>query len=334
MLGSLTFALLATAAAATPCESLRALATPQAMIATAERSPRRTLRSTRWTRRRPAGRRCRASRPADPAALPRDAGAQADAGLQHQLRALDADRQLERKVPGRRERRLRRIDPGIRRHAGRAAPWLRDRRHRHRPLRGGRPRRHVRARPSGEDRGLRVSRRPRDDGEIEGADQGVLRSIAAVLILQGMLDRRTPGRDGGPAVSRGLRRDHRRRPREPPHPDAHGGLRAPDQSCQKPRPGDPGSQGEDGERRGDEQVRHAQGRLPEQPAPVHVQLLEAAVQRRGWRHLPDQAAAAGRGDLLRRPEEQQGRADLLRVRRSAIRCRPFRAPPTSPSATR
>ena len=39
MLGSLTFALLATAAAATPCESLRALATPQAMIATANEVP-------------------------------------------------------------------------------------------------------------------------------------------------------------------------------------------------------------------------------------------------------------------------------------------------------
>src|SRR5688572_20437089 len=39
MLGSLTFALLATAAAATPCESLRSLATPQATIVTATEVP-------------------------------------------------------------------------------------------------------------------------------------------------------------------------------------------------------------------------------------------------------------------------------------------------------
>ena len=33
-----------------------------------------------------------------------------------------------------------------------------------------------------------------------------------------------------------------------------------------PGANDPGREGEDGERRGDERVRHAQGRLPEQPA--------------------------------------------------------------------
>ena len=39
MLGSLKFDLLATAATTTPCEGLRALATPQAMIPTANEVP-------------------------------------------------------------------------------------------------------------------------------------------------------------------------------------------------------------------------------------------------------------------------------------------------------
>ena len=53
----------------------------------------------------------------------------------------------------------------------------------------------------------------------------LLRQRAAVLLLQGLLDRRPPGRDGGAALSRGLRRHHRRRARQPPHPDAHGRRR-------------------------------------------------------------------------------------------------------------
>ena len=58
------------------------------------------------------------------------------------------------------------------------------------------------------------------------ADRRVLRQGAAVLVFQGLLDRRTTGRDGGTALSRRLRRHHRRRARQPAHPDAHGRRRA------------------------------------------------------------------------------------------------------------
>ena len=64
---------------------------------------------------------------------------------------------------------------------------------------------------------------------------------------------------------------------------------------------------------GDEQVRHAQGRVPEQPARVQGGLLDAEVpggQRR--RLVPHRRAAEDRRDLLRRREELEGRADLLR----------------------
>src|SRR4026208_1647926 len=40
--------------------------------------------------------------PADPAALPRHARAEADAGFEHQCRAVAAHRELERQVPRRR----------------------------------------------------------------------------------------------------------------------------------------------------------------------------------------------------------------------------------------
>ena len=84
---------------------------------------------------------------------------------------------------------------------------------------------------------------------------------------------------------------------------------------------------------GDEQVRHAQGRLPEQPAPV-----QRSISRR-WRArartratLPDHAAAEDRGDLLRRPEEQQGRADLLGPGARQSACRRCAARPAHPAA--
>ena len=43
------------------------------------------------------------------------------------------------------------------------------------------------------------------------------------LVLQGLFDGRAPGRDERAAVSRRLRRHHRRRAGQPAHPDAHGG---------------------------------------------------------------------------------------------------------------
>ena len=70
-------------------------------------------------------------------------------------------------------------------------------------------------------------------------------------------------------------------------------------------------QGADGEQGRDGQVRHAQGRLPQQPARLLVRLLDAGVQGRRRRHLPDAGAAQDRRAVLRRRQEQQGRADLL-----------------------
>ena len=298
MLASLSFALLATAVAGTtPCESLKSLSTPQAVIETAEFVQAGPVRSA-WRRRSRRGAAGRGAAPAGrgaapgaaggsafaAAALPRGADAQAVVGFEDRRRALDAGRELERQVHDDGQRRVCRIHPGLRRHAGGPASRLRGRWQR-RGTHGRRgSQRHVRARPSGEDRRLLAPRRARDDGDVEAADQGVLRSSGAVLVLQGLLDRRTPGGDGGPALPRRLRRDYRRRPREPAHPHAHGGLRAQHHPRQKSRPGDLARQGADGERRRDEQVRHDEGRLPEQPAPVQLRFLDAALQGRGRGH--------------------------------------------------
>ncbi len=52
---------------------------------------------------------------------------------------------------------------------------------------------------------------PRDDGTVEGADRGVLRTCRAPLVLECLLQRRPAGVDGGAALSRRFRRDHGRR---------------------------------------------------------------------------------------------------------------------------
>ena len=58
---------------------------------------------------------------------------------------------------------------------------------------------------------------------------------------------------------------------------------------------------------GDGQVRHAEGRVPEQSEGVHGGLLDAEVHRRRRRQLvPDRRAAEDRRDLLRRREELEG----------------------------
>ena len=131
MLGSLSVMLLAAAAGATPCESLRTVSLSQATIVTADVVRCRSVRSAAasdpacdsW----PAGRssrrasgRCAASAAATHSStLPRDDGAQAFVGLEHQRRTLDADRELERQADDDGQRRVRRIHPGLRRHAGR-----------------------------------------------------------------------------------------------------------------------------------------------------------------------------------------------------------------------
>ena len=53
---------------------------------------------------------------------------------------------------------------------------------------------------------FRTRRHPRDDGYRQGADAGDVRRAAALLVLQRLLDRRTPGADGGAALSAGLQR--------------------------------------------------------------------------------------------------------------------------------
>ena len=78
----------------------------------------------------------------------------------------------------------------------------------------------LRARPSGEVRRLRLPRRARDDGEGQSHHRRVLRSRAAPVVLERLLDRRTAGSDGSPALSRRLRRDSRRRPGQLPDPSA------------------------------------------------------------------------------------------------------------------
>ena len=215
-----------------------------------------------------------------PAALPRDAGAEADAGLEHQRRAVAADRELERQVPRRRQRRLGGRDPGLRRHAGGAAARLRHGGHRHGSLRGRRPGRHVRARPSREDRRLRVPCAARHDREVEAAHRRVLRGAARLLVLQGLLDGRPARRDGRAALSRRLRRHHRGRARESARAHAHGRRLSRHPSRAPSRRGDLGSESEARERRGDEAVRHARRRVLEQSASVLVRLRHARVRRR------------------------------------------------------
>ena len=58
---------------------------------------------------------------------------------------------------------------------------------------------------------LRASRDSRDDGRRQSDGERLLRRRAEALVLQRLLDRRTPGADRGAALSRRLRRHRRRR---------------------------------------------------------------------------------------------------------------------------
>ena len=148
----------------------------------------------------------------------------------------------------------------------------------------GWPERHVCPRPPGKDRRLRVPRHARDDRHVEVDHPAVLRPAAAVLVLQGLLDRRTPGRDERAALSRRFRRHHRRRAGESAHPDAHGRRARAASSWRgiprgqiSPATAQMVTQGRD------EGVRHAEGRLPHQPARLHVRLHEARLRARAPR---------------------------------------------------
>ena len=166
---------------------------------------RRRCRRGAVQARRCRGRPAPAIRPAaatDSAALPPDAGAEADARFEHQRRAVAPDRELERQVPRRRQWRLGGRDAGLRRHAGSAAARLRHGRHRHRALGRRRTGRHVCAGTPGEDRRLRLSCAARHDGEVQAAHRRVLCRAARLLVLQRLLDRRPAGRDGRAALSR------------------------------------------------------------------------------------------------------------------------------------
>ncbi len=177
----------------------------------------------------------------------------------------------------------------------------------------------------GEDRRLRVSRAARHDREVEEDDRCLLLEAARLLLLQGLLDGRPPGRHGRAALPRRLRRHHRGRAREPAHPHAHGRRvsRACSSrcipSCRSAKP--KAKLVNDAVH---EQVRHAARGLPEQSAHVLVRLRVARVQSRrsGDTCLTPGELKIG-ADLLRRREEQQGRADLLRpgARRAAAAAR-------------
>ena len=137
-------------------------------------------------------------------------------------------------------------------------------------------------------------------------------SGAAVLLLQGLLDRRTAGRDERAALSRGLRRHHRRRAGQPAHPDAH--VR--DATAASSSRGIP----------------RAPSRRPRRPFVTKAVLDKCDTLKEGFlnnpracsfdfktlacrrgrdRQLSHARAAQDRRAVLRRREEQQGRADLL-----------------------
>ncbi len=185
---------------------------------------------------------------------------------------------------------------------------------------GRRAERHVRARPSREDRRLRVSsaasRRPSSSKRLikamysrnvqysyyKGCSTGGRQAIMAATAV--------PGR---------LRRHHRRRAGESAHPHAHGRIRAADRAGAQSRHGDFARESADGQRSRDEQVRHAARRLSQQPAAVHVRFLVAALQGRRVERVPDAAAAESGRDVLRRPEEQRKARSSSRGRCSATR---------------
>ena len=122
--------------------------------------------------------------------LPCGRDAEAVQRLRHQDRSVDAGRGLERKVPGRRQRRVQRSDR-LSRHGSRARTRLRDELHRHRARRR---QRELRARTPGEGDRLRLARGPRDDRGVEEDHRGLLRRRPEVLVLEWLFGRRTPGR--------------------------------------------------------------------------------------------------------------------------------------------
>ena len=66
----------------------------------------------------------------------------------------------------------------------------------------------------------RARRDSRNDCDGQGADAGNVRSRAALFLLERLLDRRTPGSDGGTALSAGLQRHRRRRARNQLEPSS------------------------------------------------------------------------------------------------------------------
>src|SRR3954467_7088822 len=123
---------------------------------------------------------------------------------------MAAGERLERQVPGGGERRL----------GGRDQLWRNGRRVARRICHGvdrywtRRWARYICPRsPRKADR-FRVALRTRDDSTGESADSRVLRRCAEALVLERLLDRRTPGPQRSTDVSGRLRRDHRRSPGE------------------------------------------------------------------------------------------------------------------------
>ena len=209
------------AAAALPCESLKALARPDMTITVAELVP-----AGPYTPPAPAGdgRGGRGQAPAPAIMLPAHCRVAAtlkpsnDSDVEMEV-WMPAE-ELERQVPGGRQRGLGRRHQLSGDGCG-AARGLRHRVHRHRTQRRQRG---VRHRASRETDRLRLSRRSRNGGDIEALSSSVLRARAAPLVLERLLDRRTPGADVGAEVSGRLRRDSGRRAGELPDAPAHAGT--------------------------------------------------------------------------------------------------------------
>ena len=142
--------------------------------------------------------------------LPRPRRRRADARIGDQFRGVDPDRELERPLQRRRQRRPRRHDQLQRDGARRAAGLCRGE-HRHRP------RAHRAANVALEPRAhhrLQLSRIPSHDAVREVLDRRALRLGPGLLVLHRLLHRRKAGTDGGTALPRRLRRHRRRRPGE------------------------------------------------------------------------------------------------------------------------
>ena len=152
-----------------------------------------------------------ASRPAEPiqtvaGILPRRGDAHTIERLRHQSGSVDPCCELERQIPGGRQRRLQRHYqlPG---HGERADARLRDELHRHR-TRGRR--RGLGGRASGEGRRLRLARRSRNGDRVEEDHRESHRKRAHFLVLERLFRGRPAGDEGGTALRRGFQRHHRR----------------------------------------------------------------------------------------------------------------------------